>query len=198
MREGETFGRGGAAFDACGGFDAPVAADAVADSVAGFVSVFLLLAPVEPVEPVVADAATAAAACFTSGDGLLAAVVFTALGSRSMVVGFGVSLVAPPAGSEPDDVVLVPAGLALAPVPLSVGLEVDVAAAFGVRDRVEPVDLVDLDFEVGRCGDFTILWSLLRCLWMEETIFAAFKPLHKADISSCNRVSQGGSARIQP
>lgn len=214
MRAEATLARGGGAFDACGGFDAPEEADAVADPVAGFASA--LLSPA-PVEPVVAVVATVAAARFTFGVGLLAAisftgsdlvgafaalfaaVVFTALGSRSMVVGFGVSLVAPPTGFASEEVALAPDGLDLAPVPASFGLEVDVAAAFGVRDRVEPVDLVDLDFEVGRCGDFTILWSLLRCLWMEETKFpAASNPLHKADISSCNQVSQDGLARIQP
>ncbi|MCR9237742.1 MAG: hypothetical protein NXI17_13825 [Alphaproteobacteria bacterium] len=188
VRAEATLARGRGAFDACGGFDAPEAADAVADAVAGFASALLSPAPVDPVEsvePVVAVAATVAAACFTSGVGLLAAtsfvvsdlvgafgalfaaIVFTALGSRSMVVGFGVSLVAPPTGFASEEVALAPDGLDLAPVPASFGLEVDVAAAFGVRDRVEPVDLVDLDFEVGRCGDFTILWSLLRCLWME-------------------------------
>lgn len=187
-RTDATFGRGGGAFDACGGFDAPVAAEAVADSVAGFVSAFLRLAPV------VAVAATVAAARFTSGFDLLAAisfggsdlvgafgaffaaVVFTAFGSRSIVVGFGVSLVAPPAGFAPDDLVLAPDGLDLAPGPVSFGLEADVAAAFGVRDRAEPVGPVDLDFEVGRRGDFTILWSLLRCLWMDETIFRCSQP----------------------
>lgn len=185
MRAEATLARGGGAFDACGGFDAPEAADAVADAAAGFASALLSPAPVDPVEPVVAVAATVAADCFTSGVGLLAAtsfvvselvgafgalfaaIVFTALGSRSMVVGFGVSLVAPPTGFASEEVALAPDGLDLAPVPASFGLEVDVAAAFRVRDRVEPVDLVDLDFEVGRCGDFTILWSLLRCLWME-------------------------------
>lgn len=186
MRAEAGIGRGGGAFDVCVGFDAPVAADAVADSAAGFVSGFLLLACAA------VEVATVAAACFTSGTsgaglrsaisfggsdlvGILGvffvAVVFTALGSRSMVVGLGVSCVALPADLELDGLVLAPDALDLAPVPEPSGLEVDVAAALGVRDRVDLEDPVDRDFEVGRCGDFTILLSLLRCFWMEETIF---------------------------
>lgn len=138
-----------------------------------------------------ADAAALFVVSFTAAVGLLAVVsfgggdfvvalgvLFTSFGARSIVVGLGVSCVALPADLEPDAVVLVAEGLALeglapedlaledvalegaafAPVPVSLGLVVDAVAAFGVRDRVDPVDL---DFEVGRCGDFTILLSLV-------------------------------------
>ncbi len=199
-RAGATFARGGGAFDACVGFDAPVAVDAEAEPVAGFASGFLLLACAVPVDPVVVVAAVlaaVAAACFAAGVGLpaaasldgsdfvgafavlFAAVVFTSLGARSMVVGLGVSCVVPPAGLEADGVDLAPDGAGFAPGPEPSGLGVDVAAALGVRDRADPVepeelvdreDPVDRDFEVGRLGDFAILWSLLHCFWMEETV----------------------------
>lgn len=125
-----------------------------------------------------------AAVSFGGSDFIVALdVLFTSFGARSIVVGLGVSCVALPADLEPDAVVLVAEGLvaeglafeglaledvvledvalegaAFAPVPVSLGLVVDAVAAFGVRDRVDPVDL---DFEVGRCGDFTILLSLV-------------------------------------
>lgn len=96
--------------------------------------------------------------------GTVVAVFFTAFGVRSMVVGFGVSWAALPVGFvvvelafAPGDAVsdgLAPVGLA---VDVSAGLPVDGVAALDARDRLEPVDL---DFEVGRCGDFTILVSL--------------------------------------
>ncbi len=96
--------------------------------------------------------------------GIVAAVFFTAFGVRSMVVGFGVSWAALPVGFVAVELAfalgdavsdgLAPVGVAL---DVSAGLPVDGVAALDARDRLEPVDL---DLEVGRCGDFTILVSL--------------------------------------
>lgn len=117
-----------------------------------------------------------------------AAVFFTSFAFRSMVVGLGVNCVAPPAGVDvvlalldwavadcalvdcaladcvpAEGVALVSAAAAFAGF-ASAGLAVDAPVDFAgdsedgleARDRVDPVDL---DFEVGRRGDFTILVS---------------------------------------
>lgn len=112
-----------------------------------------------------------------------AAVLFTSFAFRSMVVGLGVNCVAPPAGVDvvlalldwavadcaladcvpAEGVALVSAAAAFAGF-ASAGLAVDAPVDFAgdsedgleARDRVDPVDL---DFEVGRRGDFTILVS---------------------------------------